>query len=53
MLSLELCRVYHCTPLELERQPLDIVLAHLSCLAAESEFQKVESARNRIRRKRR
>jgi len=53
MLTLELCRVYHCTPLELDQQPLEIVLAHLSCLAAEAEFQKVESARNRIKRKRR
>jgi hypothetical protein len=53
MLTLELCRVYHCTPLALDEQPLETVLAHLSCLAAESGFQKIESARNRIKRKRR
>jgi len=45
--------VYHCTPRELDEQPLDVVLAHLACLAAEAEHQKVESARARIRRKRR
>jgi hypothetical protein len=54
-MSLQLCRMYHCTPLELERQPLDVVLAHIACVEAESQYQKIERVRQeaRSRRKRR
>lgn len=53
MLTLELCRVYHCPPLVLDEQPLDTVLAHLACLAAEAEYQKIERTRSQMRRRRR
>jgi len=54
-LTLRLCRMYHCTPLELDRQPLDVVSAHLAVEEAEAMHQKIERKREeaRARRKRR
>lgn len=53
-MTLQLCRLYGCTPLELERQPLDVVLAHIACVEAEGQYQKIEATRAaaRARRKR-
>jgi hypothetical protein len=48
-----LCREYHCPPLVLDEQPLDVVAAHLACMQAEAEYKKIESARARLRRRRR
>jgi hypothetical protein len=48
-----LCRTYHCAPLELDAQPLDVVLAHIAVLQAEAEHQKLEAKRATIRRRRR
>jgi len=47
--SLTLCREYRCTPLELDRQPLDIVLDHLACLQAEIQHQKLEERRLKLK----
>jgi len=47
--SLMLCRVYNCTPLELERQPLDIVLDHIACIHAEGEHRQIEQRRAAMR----
>lgn len=52
-MSLTLCRLYHCTPLELDRQPLDVVLAHLACVEAEETIKRVETARATARSRRR
>ena len=49
--SLMLIREYHCTPLELDRQPLDVVLDHIQCLQAEVTNQKLEQRRAKLRRK--
>ena len=46
-----LIREYHCTPLELDRQPLDVVLDHIQCLQAEVTNQKLEQRRAKLRRK--
>jgi len=41
-LELVLCRdVYHCTPLELAKIPVDIIEAHLVCIAAENKVTKM------------
>lgn len=43
--ELVLCRdVYHCTPLELAKQPLKKVMRHLACLEVEG---KVKAARSK------
>lgn len=35
---LQLCRdVYHCTPVDLERIPLETILEHLTCLQVEAQ----------------
>jgi hypothetical protein len=52
-MTLHLCRLYHCTPLELERQPLDVVLAHIACVEAEATYQKIERVRQEARARRR
>lgn len=52
-LTLTLCRTYHCAPLELDAQPLDVVLAHIAVLQAEAQHQKLEATRATIRRRRR
>lgn len=52
-MSLTLCRLYHCTPLALDEQPLDVVLAHLACVEAEATLQRVETARATARSRRR
>lgn len=52
-MTLMLCRTYHCAPLELDAQPLDVVLAHIACLQAEAEHAKTEQRRAQIRRRRR
>jgi hypothetical protein len=52
-MSLTLCRLYHCTPLDLDRQPLDVVLAHLACVEAEAAHQTIETARAAARSRRR
>jgi hypothetical protein len=52
-MSLTLCRLYHCTPTELDRQPLDVVLAHLACVEAEATLQRIETVRATARGKRR
>lgn len=44
-----LCRVYNCTPLELERQPLDVVLDHIACIHAEGEHRELEARRAALR----
>jgi hypothetical protein len=51
--TLQLCRLYHCTPLELDRQPLDVVLAHIACVEAEAGHQKREAALAKARGNRR
>ena len=53
-LTLQLCRLYHCRPSELEGEPLDVVLAHIACIEAEAMYQKIEQTRAaaRARRKR-
>ena len=39
--ELVLCRdVYHCTPVELERVPADVVLRHLAVLGIEADVNK-------------
>jgi hypothetical protein len=43
-LELRLCRdVYHCTPVELARIPLPIILAHITCLNVETEVRAMAS----------
>lgn len=48
-MSLQLCRLYHCTPLELDKQPLDVVLGHIACVVEENRQAKIEQARQQAR----
>jgi hypothetical protein len=42
-LELVLCRdVYHCTPLELAKIPVETVEAHLVCIAAENKVRSLK-----------
>lgn len=42
-LELMLCRLYHCTPVELEEIPIETILAHLICITEEQKYQKTHS----------
>lgn len=52
-LTLQLCRLYRCRPSELEGEPLDVVLAHIACIEAEGQYQKIEATRAAARARRR
>jgi hypothetical protein len=48
---LTLCREYHCTPLELDEQPMGMVLDHIACLQAEARNTQIEARRAKLRKR--
>jgi hypothetical protein len=46
---LQLCRIYACTPLELDAQPAGVVFDHWACIHAEGQHAKLEERRRNLR----